>query len=66
MTVAGAKVIPGDRERLTLAHEVGHVVMHHLPTEEDPEDEANLFAATFLMPADDIHGDLGNLTLPRR
>jgi Zn-dependent peptidase ImmA (M78 family)/transcriptional regulator with XRE-family HTH domain len=57
--------IPGDRERLTLAHEVGHIVMHHAPTENDPEDEANAFAAEFLMPADQIAPDLVNMTLPK-
>ncbi|WP_020467845.1 XRE family transcriptional regulator [Zavarzinella formosa] len=57
--------IPGDRERLTLSHEVGHVVMHHLPTEGDLEDEANRFAAEFLMPADEIKDELRNLTLPK-
>lgn len=57
--------IPGDRERWTLCHEIGHVVMHHLPTEADWEEEANLFAAEFLLPADDIGPDLGNMTLPK-
>lgn len=55
---------PGDRERWTLAHEVGHIVMHHLPT-DDPEAEANRFAAEFLMPADEIAADLRGLTLPK-
>jgi Zn-dependent peptidase ImmA (M78 family)/transcriptional regulator with XRE-family HTH domain len=57
--------IPGDRERLTLTHEVGHIVMHHAPTNGDPEDEANSFAAEFLMPADEIGIELVNLTLPK-
>jgi len=57
--------VPGDRERLTLCHEVGHVAMHHMPTDGDLEDEANRFAAEFLMPADEIADDLKNLTLPK-
>jgi Zn-dependent peptidase ImmA (M78 family) len=57
--------IPGDRGRLTLSHEIGHVVMHHVPTEGDPEVEANKFAAEFLMPADEIGPDLVNMTLPK-
>src|SRR5204862_198947 len=57
--------IPGDRQRLTLCHEIGHVVMHHMPTDEDPEDEANRFAAEFLMPAAEIAGELHNMTLPK-
>jgi Zn-dependent peptidase ImmA (M78 family)/transcriptional regulator with XRE-family HTH domain len=56
---------PGDRERLTLAHEIGHIVMHHVVTEGDPEDEANRFAAEFLMPAREIGADLSNMTLPK-
>jgi Zn-dependent peptidase ImmA (M78 family)/transcriptional regulator with XRE-family HTH domain len=57
--------IPGDRERLTLCHEIAHVVMHHVPTEEEIEDEANRFAAEFLMPADEIAPDLHSMTLPK-
>lgn len=56
---------PGDRERLTLAHEIGHVVMHHVVTDGDPEDEANRFAAEFLMPAREIGPDLVGITLPK-
>jgi len=55
---------PGDRQRFTLAHEIGHVVMHHLPTDE-PEIEANRFAGEILMPADEILPDLKDLTLQR-
>ena len=56
--------VPGDRERWTLSHELGHVVMHHLPT-DDPEREANQFAAEFLMPAREIGDELRQLTLPK-
>ncbi len=59
------EAIPGDRGRLTLCHEVGHVAMHHAPTDGDLEDEANRFAAEFLMPADEIADELRNLTLPK-
>lgn len=45
--------MPGDRQRLTLAHELGHVVMHSSPTPE-MEDEAFAFGAEFLMPEQDI------------
>lgn len=44
---------PGDRLRFSLAHELGHAVLHHTPT-ADPEDEANLFAGELLMPAREI------------
>jgi Zn-dependent peptidase ImmA (M78 family)/DNA-binding XRE family transcriptional regulator len=41
---------PADRMRFTLAHEVGHLVMHRFPT-DNMEDEANQFASALLMPA---------------
>jgi Zn-dependent peptidase ImmA (M78 family) len=44
---------PADRTRFTLAHELGHLVMHRFPT-EDMEQEANKFASALLMPAADI------------
>jgi len=56
---------PGDRMRFTLAHELGHIVMHHVPPEDDPEDEANAFASEFLMPAAEIADDLSRLTLEK-
>lgn len=56
---------PGDRQRWTLCHEVGHVIMHHLPTENDPEDEANRFANELLMPASEIAETLSNMTLTK-
>jgi len=56
--------IPCDRMRWTLAHEVGHVLMHSLPT-ENIEQEANEFAAEFLMPERDIKPYLAELSLPK-
>jgi Zn-dependent peptidase ImmA (M78 family)/DNA-binding XRE family transcriptional regulator len=50
---------PADRMRFTLAHELGHLVMHRFPT-GDMEREANEFASALLMPASDIrHSFLG-------
>lgn len=40
---------PADRLRFTLAHELGHLVMHRFPTIE-MEDEANEFASAILLP----------------
>lgn len=42
---------PSDRMRFSLAHELGHLIMHHkeLPF-NDMEDEANEFASAFLLP----------------
>jgi Zn-dependent peptidase ImmA (M78 family) len=56
--------IPGDRLRWTLAHEIGHAIMHRSPT-GDVEDQANRFASEFLMPADEIANQLDDLTLRR-
>lgn len=40
-----------DRRRFTLAHEVGHWVLHTFrPRAEDPEGEANRFASALLVP----------------
>lgn len=50
-----------DRERFTLAHELAHLLLHRVPG-EDQEDEANKFAAAFLVPADDIEPQLRGLT----
>lgn len=44
------------RQRFDVAHELGHLVMHHdaEPGGKVAEDQANRFAAEFLMPAEDI------------
>ena len=55
---------PGDRLRFTLAHEIGHIVMHTLHS-EDQEREANEFAAEFLMPGKEIKSDLRSLTMAK-
>jgi len=56
------KDITGDRLRFTLAHELGHIVMHRFPS-ENMEEEANTFASEFLMPSLDIKPNLAYLTL---
>ena len=55
---------PADRLRFTLAHEIGHAVMHLLTT-ESIEDEADQFAAELLMPQKEIRKHLRGLTLQR-
>ncbi len=62
------KLYPNDRKRLTLAHELGHIVMHLDPTfiihsSRDKEAEANSFAAEFLMPEAYIKSSLYNLKI---
>ena len=56
---------PGDRLRFTLAHEIGHMVMHlHDGISDEFEDEADEFASAFLMPRQDIKRDLQPVNLP--
>jgi len=55
--------IPNDRKRFTIAHELGHCIMHipfssDLDPYTDIETEANQFASEFLMPAFQIKNDL--------
>ncbi len=40
---------PADRMRFSLAHELGHAIMHRVPT-DNIEDEANAFAGELLLP----------------
>lgn len=49
--VAVSSTWPGDRQRFTLAHELGHLVLHdRLPEELDEERACNRFAGAFLVP----------------
>lgn len=51
---------PGDRQRFTLAHELGHLVLHgRLPADMDEEKACNRFASAFLMPAQTMRRHLG-------
>lgn len=62
--VNGAK--PADRVRFSLAHELGHTIMHfgEVVDLRAAEQEANEFAAAFLMPANEIRSDFrGTVTL---
>lgn len=56
--------LTADRERFTLAHELGHLILHQYPTPE-MEREANAFASALLMPASDISPDLKGITLEK-
>jgi Zn-dependent peptidase ImmA (M78 family)/transcriptional regulator with XRE-family HTH domain len=58
---------PADRKRASLAHELGHVIMHRVPT-DNIEDEAYTFGAELLVPERELRRDLigvGRLTLER-
>jgi Zn-dependent peptidase ImmA (M78 family)/DNA-binding XRE family transcriptional regulator len=63
--IATSKDRPGDRLRLSLAHELGHVVMRHLPrADPDQEKRAYAFAAELLMPEAAIRREItGPITL---
>lgn len=52
---------PGDRQRFTLAHEIGHVVMHDDSTDKNvAESEADRFAGAFLVPAEAVQSRISN------
>lgn len=66
--------VPGDRQRFTVAHELGHVGMHaHLPPPGSPQEatriekQAHLFASAFLAPREAMLEELyqagGRVTL---
>ncbi|WP_336758553.1 XRE family transcriptional regulator [Aeromonas hydrophila] len=55
---------PMDRYRFTLAHELGHLVMHKIPN-PNMEEEANMFAAELLMPSREIAPYLQDLTIEK-
>ena len=52
--------VPGDRLRFSVAHELGHLVMHQWinGSLDTLEREANQFAAEFLMPAEQMQQEL--------
>ena len=56
---------PADRLRHTLAHELGHMVLHtvHVKTDEEMEDEADEFAGSFLLPESEIRPQLRRFDL---
>lgn len=55
---------PGDRLRFSLAHALGHLVLHHnkIPYHL-MEEEADQFASAFLMPAEDIRPELAPVSI---
>jgi Zn-dependent peptidase ImmA (M78 family)/transcriptional regulator with XRE-family HTH domain len=55
---------PPSRRIATVVHELGHMIMHRIPTEE-AEDQAWEFAAEFLMPEADIRHELSPVTIDR-
>lgn len=57
------KTLLGDRQRFSLAYQLGHLIMHVYYTidwSRDVVHEANLFASEFLMPEKEIRKDFDN------
>jgi Zn-dependent peptidase ImmA (M78 family)/DNA-binding XRE family transcriptional regulator len=52
------KNMPGDRQRFSLAHELGHLMLD-LPESIDGEKAANRFAGAFLVPKEIVYTELG-------
>lgn len=68
----GKKLKTACRSRFSLAHELGHMILHGYITNEDLNDtkvlnkiekEANRFASAFLLPKDQFVGDIRSLSL---
>jgi len=52
---------PGERQRFTMAHELGHLVLAgRLAEDLDEEKACNRFAGAFLAPADTVRQELGS------
>lgn len=58
--IALSSGVPGDRLRYSVAHEVGHLVLHSSPqgSVASVEREANRFASAFLLPAQAMQQEL--------
>lgn len=55
-----SSAVPGCRQRFTLAHELGHLILHdHLPQELNEEKACHRFASSFLLPAESLTEQLG-------
>ncbi len=62
------KNFSNDRKRYTIAHEIGHILLHNesnfpVSSYRDKEKEANVFASEFLMPTNEIKNSLRSLKM---
>ncbi len=57
-------LVPADRMRFSLAHELAHVIMHRIPG-PNLEEEADRFASEFMMPAREARAELEGINLER-
>lgn len=67
-SVDAESAVPGDRQRFTVAHEIGHLVLHaglgaplSASDASHRESEAHRFASAFLAPGDAVLHDLNSL-----
>jgi Zn-dependent peptidase ImmA (M78 family) len=60
------RTTPADRMRASLAHEIGHVIMHRVPT-DSMEEEAYTFGAELLVPEKELRREFigGSVTLEK-
>ena len=56
--IATRRGVPGDRQRLNIAHELGHLILK-LPEDVNAEKAAFRFGAAFLAPAEQLRRDVG-------
>ena len=56
--IATRSGVPGDRQRLNITHELGHLILD-LHKDVDPEKAAFRFGAAFLAPAEQLRRDVG-------
>lgn len=52
---------PADRLRFTMAHELGHILLHLGRVSDNAEDEADAFASELLLPVDELRDALANI-----
>ncbi|KAA3624498.1 MAG: ImmA/IrrE family metallo-endopeptidase [Flavobacterium sp.] len=62
--------IQGARKMFTLAHELGHLIMHNhidfiFEKDRDTEKEANIFASEFIAPKRALRGEFSRLTIEK-
>lgn len=60
--------IPNSRKVFTIAHELGHLVMHFdyiITPDRDIENEANKFASAFIAPKNEVKGDFKGFNLKK-
>lgn len=59
IAVISRKVDSGERQRLTLLHELGHVVLKPMDNKKDNEKAAFRFASSFLVPEEELKNLVG-------